>query len=78
MSKSTAPCPVCAHSGAETVGFTWWGGMIGSMLLSHVECTACGARYNGRTGRSNLIAIIIYNVVVAIIAIAILVAIFWN
>jgi hypothetical protein len=46
------------------VGFTWWGGMIGPAILSHVRCGRCGAAYNDKTGQSNTTAIIIYSVVV--------------
>ena len=58
-----ASCPECQSSNATSVGFTWWGGIIGPKLLSHVKCGRCGAAYNGKTGRSNSTAIIIYLVV---------------
>jgi hypothetical protein len=58
-----APCPKCGARTAQKVGFTLWGGLIGPKLLSHVKCGACRTTYNGKTGRSNLTAIIIYQVV---------------
>ena len=50
------------------VGFTWWGGLIGSKIINHVECPACHSRFNGKTGADNTGAIAIYMVVVGIIA----------
>jgi LPXTG-motif cell wall-anchored protein len=37
-------------------------------MLSHVECSNCQTRYNGKTGKSNSTAILIYVVVVSLIA----------
>jgi hypothetical protein len=56
------------------IGFTWWGGFLGPKLLHHVECTRCGARFNGSTGRSNTTAIAIYSIVVGVITIGIVLA----
>lgn len=41
--------------------WTWWGGFLGPRLLSHVRCLACGAKYNGRTGKWNGTAVVLYN-----------------
>jgi hypothetical protein len=30
-------------------------------MLCHVQCLDCGARFNGRSGRSNLPGIMVYN-----------------
>ena len=62
-------CPKC-HSDVvpSPVGFTWWGGLIGSKIINHVACPACGARFNGKTGQDNTTAIAIYMVVVGLIA----------
>lgn len=60
-----APCPKCRQSAAEKVSFTWWGGLIGPRILSHVKCRACGTGYNGKTGKDNTTGIIIYAIVVA-------------
>lgn len=54
------------------VGFTWWGGLIGSKIINHVQCPACGARFNGKTGQDNTGAIAIYMAVVGIISFALL------
>jgi len=63
-----APCPRCNSIGAEKMSFTWWGGVIGPKVLTHVKCPQCGHAYNGKTGRDNTNGIIIYSVVVGIIA----------
>ncbi|HJL17178.1 MAG TPA: hypothetical protein RMH99_16040 [Sandaracinaceae bacterium LLY-WYZ-13_1] len=56
----TAGCPSCGSREAEGVGFTWWGGVVGPKLLSHVRCAACGATYNAKTGGSNATGIALY------------------
>jgi ribosomal protein S27E len=58
---SYADCPNCDAPGdASPVGFTWWGGILGPRLLSHVRCNDCGTCYNGSSGKSNDTAILIY------------------
>ncbi|WP_425395750.1 hypothetical protein [Aeoliella sp.] len=69
-----APCPSCASTSAKSVKFTWWGGVVGAKMFSHVKCLACGAGYNGKTGKSNLVPIIIYQVVGLLIALLIILA----
>ena len=64
------PCPKCNSAKAEKMSFTWWGGIIGPGLLTHVKCADCGAQFNGKTGRDNTTAIIIYTIVVALIVLA--------
>ena len=66
-----APCPGCQRPDPEKMNFTWWGGMIGPRMLSHVKCRWCGMQYNGKTGQSNTTGIIIYSVVIFVIAILI-------
>jgi len=68
------PCPRCGSTVVKKVSFTWWGGALGPALFCHVKCYNCGMTYNGKTGKSNNNAIIIYSVVVGIIAIAIVLA----
>ena len=67
-----APCPNCDSGRATKVGFTWWGGILGPRLFSHVKCNDCGTTFNGKTGKSNNGAIAIYVIVSAVIVIAIL------
>ena len=73
-----APCPKCSSTKAKKVGFTWWGGLVGPSLLTHVECDECGTKYNGKTGRSNLLAIIVYQFVGLVIGFALLIWFFKN
>lgn len=56
-------CPKCGSVHSRAPSFTWWGGAIGPRLLNHVKCLDCGAGYNGKTGRSNTAAIIVYQIV---------------
>ena len=62
-----APCPSCGNGYATKVSFTWWGGLIGPKLFSHVKCNRCGTAYNGKTGKSNTTNIVIYTVVLVVI-----------
>jgi hypothetical protein len=56
-----AECPNCGCPGHATrVGFTWWGGIIGPALFTHVRCRDCDTCYNGKTGNYNTTAIAIY------------------
>lgn len=64
-------CPKCQRPDPDKVGFTWWGGVIGPRMLSHVKCRGCGTQYNGKTGQSNTTAIVIYSVVLFVIGLVI-------
>ncbi|HEY0427252.1 MAG TPA: hypothetical protein VGC76_05560 [Pyrinomonadaceae bacterium] len=55
-----ASCPKCRGAKAEKVSFTWWGGILGPKLFSHVRCLLCGATYNGKSGKDNTINILLY------------------
>jgi hypothetical protein len=57
-------CPKCGDPRSKPVSFTWWGGVIGPKILSHVKCLSCGSAYNGKTGRYNTTGIVIYTLVV--------------
>ena len=71
------PCPMCSSSNTIKLSWTWWGGKFGPYLFNHVKCEDCGATYNGKTGKSNKVPIIIYTVVGWIFALASL-AIWWR
>jgi hypothetical protein len=63
-----ADCPGCGNPGdASPVGFTWWGGLLGPKLLSHVRCRECGVCYNGKSGNYNTTGITIYVVITGVI-----------
>jgi predicted nucleic-acid-binding Zn-ribbon protein len=69
------PCPNCASDKAELISFTWWGGIVGPKMFTHVKCTKCGSTYNGKTGKSNQTAIAIYvgvSTVFAVVVVAVL------
>jgi uncharacterized protein (DUF983 family) len=68
LQNQYAPCPKCSQSSAQKVGFTWWGGVLGPKLMTHVKCGACGTAYNGKTGKDNTTNIAIYLIVSAVIA----------
>lgn len=61
------PCPRCQMPSPQPVKFTWWGGVLGPKLLSHVKCQQCGMTYNGKSGQSNTTSIVIYTVVLSVI-----------
>lgn len=70
-----APCPKCNASGAQPMKFTWWGGVLGPKILTHVKCRGCGHAFNGKTGRDNTTGIVIYSLVVAAIALGLVVVV---
>ena len=53
-------CPECRSRHYTKVGWTLWGGVFGSMMLSHVRCDDCRKTFNRRTGKSNDTAILIF------------------
>jgi hypothetical protein len=68
-------CPRCQTPAPQPVKFTWWGGMLGPKMLSHVKCQRCKLAYNGKSGQSNTGGIVIYAVVVNAIFLAIIILI---
>ena len=74
-----AICYNCGADAASKVTYTLWGGFIGPAMISHVRCGRCGTTYNGKSGKSNNTAILIYILVslgigLAIAAVAIIAA----
>ncbi len=67
-------CPQCGGE-PKLVSFTWWGGVVGPRVLSHVRCSKCGATFNGKSGKSNTVGIIIYTIIALVIAFAVAIAI---
>ena len=61
---------------AEKLRFTWWGGVLGPKVLTHVKCPGCGKAYNGKTGKDNTKGIVIYSIIVAILALGLVVVMF--
>ena len=69
------PCPKC-NGAAERLKFTWWGGIIGPRILSHVKCLSCGHKYNGKSGKDNTTGIVIYTAIVALFVLGFIVVLF--
>jgi predicted RNA-binding Zn-ribbon protein involved in translation (DUF1610 family) len=70
--SSFAPCPRCGSANAERVVWTVWGSFYGPALLNHVHCLSCGNKYNGRSGRSNLVPAAIFFTVPLLLILAII------
>ena len=71
-----ADCPHCGCPGfADRISFTWWGGVVGPAMFTHVRCRECGSCYNGKTGSDNTTAIVIYTVVGVVIGLVILIGV---
>jgi predicted Zn finger-like uncharacterized protein len=66
------PCPQCGATGATRVLWTPWGSFYGPAMFCHVKCPDCGHKYNGRSGRSNLIPAIICIIIPLLLILAIL------
>lgn len=66
------PCPRCSAHGAERVVFTFWGSFYGPALFTHVQCPKCHYKYNGKTGRSNLIPAIIFVLIPLLLILAVI------
>jgi hypothetical protein len=62
--ETFAPCYNCGNTTAKRLTWSWWGGVLGPKLLTHVECFQCGTRYNGKSGHSNTMNIVAYQVVI--------------
>jgi DNA-directed RNA polymerase subunit RPC12/RpoP len=67
------PCPRCGARRSERVVFTFWGSFYGPALLTHVQCPKCYYKYNGKTGKSNLIPAIIFVLVPLFLILAVIV-----
>ena len=65
------PCPNCQSTNVQKLKYTWWGGALGSLILTHIKCNDCGTTYTEKTGKSNTVGIVIYSVIVIIIFILI-------
>src|SRR5690348_8735479 len=56
-------CPKCGLPAARYVTYTWWGGLLGPKLFNHHKCLACRYTFNGTTGKSNFVPVLIYQIV---------------
>jgi hypothetical protein len=69
-------CPRCHDPTVSKPSFTWWGGFLGPKIIDHLKCSRCGFAFHPRTGQAITGAIVIYSVVVAAIALALVIALF--
>jgi hypothetical protein len=67
-----APCRRCGSTNAERIVWTAWGSFYGPALLCHVRCLGCGYKYNGRSGRSNLLPAAIFVIVPLVLIVVII------
>lgn len=66
-------CPKCGTPEPEKLNFTWWGGVLGPRVLSHVKCGNCKHHFNGRTGKDNTTGIVIYTIAVGLVVLVVFV-----
>ncbi len=71
-----APCPECGGTTAQKVRFTWWGGVLGPKILTHVKCPRCGKAYNGKSGKENTSGLVLYTVALAFVVLGLVVVMF--
>jgi len=57
-------CPRCQSPYVNKATFTWWGGVVGPLIIPEVKCANCGNHFNGKTGGPLGTAIAIYLAVV--------------
>lgn len=68
-------CPKCSASNPRKVTFTWWGGLVGPSMFTHVQCQRCNETYNGKTGKSNFVPITIYVIVSFVVVSALMIGV---
>ena len=74
--ETSAPCPQCGCNYADRVKFSWWGGVLGPKMFTHVKCRNCASCYNGKHGTWNTTNITIYTIVAFILSAAIVLLLF--
>lgn len=67
-------CPFCGGQDIQKLSYTWWGGMLGPKLCTHVKCRSCKKTYNGKSGRSNLRFILTYQIIAVVVVLGIVLA----
>jgi len=60
-------CPQCGSDDIFKVEYSWWGGLIGPLLVHQVRCNKCGHTYNGATGTNITKKISIYVIIMILI-----------
>lgn len=70
-----SPCLRCGCKHAQRIK-SWWRYLLEPLLTTHVQCLACGARYNGKRGIWNTIGLLL-NWLIVIITVLMLQLIDW-
>jgi predicted Zn finger-like uncharacterized protein len=65
-------CPSCGGREAKRVKWTWWGSFYGPKLFTHVRCVDCGFAFNGKTGDSNIVPMVLFVVIPLVLLIIVL------
>ncbi len=69
ITPTAGHCFKCGSPDFRKLSYTWWGGILGPAIFSHVKCNNCGQSFNSKTGKSNTVPIVIYSVVLTVILI---------
>lgn len=70
-----SPCLRCGCKHAQRIK-SWWRYLLEPLLTTHVQCLACGARYNGKRGIWNTIGLLL-NWLILIITVLMLLLFDW-
>jgi len=73
-----APCPHCGAQDAKKVKWTWWGSWYGPALFHSVRCLECGGGFNGKTGGTNLVPMLLFVTIPAVLIVVVLVVIWFS
>jgi len=60
-------CPRCGSDDIYKTDYSWWGGMLGPVLVHQVRCKKCGKAYDGVTGTNITKRLSIYSIVLIVI-----------
>ncbi len=71
-----APCPRCGCQYADRVKFSWWGGLVGPKLFTHVKCRNCASCYNGKHGTWNTTNIVLYTIAGVVLGAAVVLGLY--
>jgi DNA-directed RNA polymerase subunit RPC12/RpoP len=70
-------CPTCGKQAAKRVLWTFWGSFYFTALFKHVRCEECGTKYNGKTGKSNLVPALMCVSIALLLILGLAVLILW-
>jgi hypothetical protein len=75
--KRWKKCPNCGKQMAKRVLWTFWGSFYFTAIFKHVRCEDCGTKYNGKTGKSNMVPAVLCVSIAAVLILALAVLILW-